>query len=104
MSVITAIIAFLTSLPKILSLVETLIKFYELGVKKNEAKLLEKADDEVTQFVRRVQASHGVRVNGVSGVEKINESPTDYKCDCSGAGLCDGCIKNSKPSGISSEK
>lgn len=104
MSIFTAIIAFLTSLPKVLALVEMLIKLYEQGVKKNEGKLLEKADDEVTSFVRRVQASNGVRANGVSGVEKINEPSTNNECDCSGAGLCDRCVKNSKSSGTQSEK
>lgn len=98
---LSAIISILTSLPSILKLVEKLIAIYEGGVKRNEDKLLEKADDDVTQFVRRVQASNGVRDSGVAGVSTTNAASADNKCNCSGPGLCDRCAKDSEPIGIS---
>lgn len=93
---LSAIISILTSLPAILKLVEKLIALYEGGVKKNEEKLLSKADDDVTKFVRRVQASHGVRVNGVSGEPEINAASSNNQRDSSSPGLRSGSIENNK--------
>lgn len=76
-----------------------LIKLYEDGVKKNESKLLEKADDDVTKFVRRVQASHGVRVATASGEPATNGPSPNNQCDCGRAGLCDRSSKDCKQAG-----
>lgn len=91
-----AFIAILTSLPTILKLVEKLIALYEEGVKTNEKKLLEKADDDVTKFITRVRASSGVREDGVSGKQTINEPPGNNQCNCSGSEVCERCLENGK--------
>lgn len=99
------IINLIIALPKLLDLVEKIGEIYENKVLERKEDILKKAkndaDDNVTRFITRVEASNRVRVSQPSvattgGVGSVNDASTNNECNCVRPNVCARCIENHK--------